>query len=806
MTGFSRRKFLATMAAAGAATAGGGWLGERLWSLVQEGAIRVPRGAGVETWVPSLCTLCPAGCGIRVRLVDGLPVGLRGNKTHPVTAGGLCPAGLSGLEELVHPDRLRTPMRRLGERGSGRWSAISWEEALEEIAAALRGLRQQGRSQDFAVLARPNTSLRRYWIQRVLRAYGSPNLILDEEPEAWRIAWAYVAGSDRVPAVDLDHSDFILSFGHELFETDGHPVWQAKAWGRLRSPEAPLPAQLAWVGTRISPTADRADVRLAIPPGQEAVVALGLVHILLLEDLVDRAFLDRWTTGFRRRSDAASGDPGFEEFVRDRFTPEEVSRRTGLPVSEIFRLGRAFGSAHRPVALAGPSVLRGEGGLTAAMAVLALNLVAGSIGRSGGYVAAGDAPLTLPAPAQPDDVAARGLDTARSGAAGSSSLTAIRNGATRSLASLDPARTRPLSVIFVHGVDPLHDWPGRDATAAALDRADLVVEMLRVPDGTAVHADLLLPETTHLESWGLISSSPRLPFDYAGLQQPAIGPLHDCRSFEDVWFDLARRIGGPVAAAVPAGAYADWLPEAANGLFAAGRGTLAGSDFEERISEFMEDRGWKSAGPDTPAAFWDALRSSGAWVDYPRTERSPSEMLGHAVERFDFWPEELRRDLAGLTGAPIVLSALYTGGVPPDGDTEDSEGFPFRLMLFDTNTLWAGRTVLTPLLLEMTGQREDIAWDSWVEINADTAARLGLADGDRVRLESAAGSLETRALVGQRVPPDVVAMPRGLGRRDNGRFARGLGANPVSLLSSRPDPWTGTTTLAARVRIAAAQG
>src|SRR6516165_5799401 len=108
-TKLSRRQFMTSMAAAGLATAGG------------------------ERWVPTLCRLCPAGCGIRVRLVDGLPVGLQGNRNNPVSAGGLCPARLAGLQGLVHPDRLRSPMRREGPRGSGRWTAITWDEALEQI-------------------------------------------------------------------------------------------------------------------------------------------------------------------------------------------------------------------------------------------------------------------------------------------------------------------------------------------------------------------------------------------------------------------------------------------------------------------------------------------------------------------------------------------------------------------------------------------------------------------------------------------------------------------------------------------------
>jgi anaerobic selenocysteine-containing dehydrogenase len=710
---------------------------------------------------------------------------------------------------LVHPDRLRTPLRREGPRGSGRWTAITWDEALEAIAAPLRQLRLEGHPERFVVLERGDSPLTRLWLDRAMRAYGSPNLVLDGTNETWRAAWAYVAGASHPPAADLAHSDFILSVGHELFETDGHPVWQSKVWGRLRAPAVARPTVLAYVGTRVSPTAARADLRTAVRPGQEATLVLGLVHILIMENLIDRPFLERWTSGHREPA-AGPGvqGPGFESFVRRRYTPEEVSRRTGVPVSEIFRLGRAYGAARRPIALVGPSLLRGEDGLAVAMAVVALNLAVGSVGRAGGYVSGGGAPLALPVPTSPDEVARRGLASPRIDGAASATLGAIAHSPGRLIENLASGKPYPAGVLIVHGTNPLHEWAGGRTLEQAFANVGLVATTCRVLDETAFSADLVLPETSYLESWGMLPSPSLLPIDYVGLQQPAVDPLYHSRSFEDAWFALARRVGGPVAAAVPAGTYAQWLPEAARGLLEAGRGTLAGSEFQGRIADFMESRGWKVAGPGTPAAFWEALRQSGAWVDVPRSERSPADVLGAGVERFGFWPAALLGEAARLAGAPVPAEVIYTGHEAPAGGATDLDAgagaFSLRLLLFDTNTMWGGRTALTPLMLEMTGHREDIAWDSWVEIHPDTAKRLRVESGDRVRVDSPAGSLVTRARLAQVVPTDAVAMLRGLGHRHFGRFASGVGANPLSLVPAGVDRWTGAAVTAVRVRIAPA--
>ena len=790
MTEITRREFLTLFGAAGLGAMASGWYGNRLISLIQDGTLPVPRGAGVETWVPTVCRLCAANCGLRVRKVDGLPVGLEGNRMDPVSAGGLCPAGFSGLQEMVHPDRLRTPMRRSGPRGSGQWTPIGWEDALEEIGARLRRLREAGRPEAFAVLERGDSALTRAWLDRVLEGYGTPNLILDGANEAWRSAWLSIAGIERPPAVDLPRSDFVLSFGHELFDTDGHPVWQSKAWGQLRAASVSHPAVLAFVGPRISPSAARADMRIAVRPGSEAALALGLLHVLIMEDLVNRPFLESWTEGFLAPGPAA-GREGLESLVRRDYSPEDVSRMTGAPVREILRLGRALGAAQRPVALAGSAVLHREDGLATASAIIALNLGIGAVGRVGGYVAAGNPPLTMPPPAPQDAVARRGRAAARVDGAGAGDATRTIHGPTSLIANLESGRPYPLEVLLVHGVNPVHEWPDPKAVARALEHVPLVVVTAGVPDETAAIADIILPEAGFLESWNLVSSALPMPFEHVAIQQPAVPPLYQARPFEDLWFALARRIGGPAAATVPAGSFGDWLPEAAAGLFQAGRGVVSTDAPEARIASFVETRGWKVAGAASREEFWRMLRESGSWIDSPEVAHAPEELLERGHAKFRVGPESTVRD--------------SNGSGRPGGDAGPrpaaAERYPLELLIFDTNTLWRGRTALTPLLLELTGAREDVAWDSWVEIHPETAGRLGIRAGERVQVESAAGSVAARARLAPVVPRDAVALPRGLGHRHFGRFANGVGAHAPTLLSPRSDPRTGATIFTTRVRV-----
>jgi len=114
---------------------------------------------GPETWSPSVCTLCAAGCGMLARVIAGKAVGIKGLPTHPLNRGKLCPKGLAGLQHLYHPDRLRGPARRVGKRREDRWESVGWDEAYEMIAERLIRLRDNGTPDRFGVLTGATASL-----------------------------------------------------------------------------------------------------------------------------------------------------------------------------------------------------------------------------------------------------------------------------------------------------------------------------------------------------------------------------------------------------------------------------------------------------------------------------------------------------------------------------------------------------------------------------------------------------------------------------------------------------------------------
>jgi len=167
----------------------------------------LPREAP-DSWVASVCGACPGGCGIRARLVEGRLAGIAGNPLHPISRGGLCPLGLAGAQLVLHPDRVRGPLRR---SGSGELRPVSWDDALSEVAARLQELRARDLSHTVA-LVDGTRGLSREVAGRFLAVYGSPNHLrgrpwCDDAPtEAMRLTQGAVGPA----AYDLENARFIL--------------------------------------------------------------------------------------------------------------------------------------------------------------------------------------------------------------------------------------------------------------------------------------------------------------------------------------------------------------------------------------------------------------------------------------------------------------------------------------------------------------------------------------------------------------------------------------------------------------------
>ncbi len=775
---FTRRDFLkVTVAAAGTAA-----VLETIPNLsgnqsAQAASTNSIKTSANDVIVAGACSLCPSGCGTLARVADGHVVKLEGNPMHPVNTGSLCPKGQAALELLYHPDRLDGPQKRKGERGSGQWESISWDEAIKTVADKLNALRSAGGPEKLVFMTGDTRGQLRPLFERFMQAFGSPNYVRNESMNvaAARLGVYLTQGVYDEPVYDLENSRYILSFGASLLEAGSNPQRTISGVSYSRRGRATR-SKVVMIDPRQGVTGAKADEWIPIKPGTDAALALGIANVIIRASLFDSDFIHNYSFGFEDFTDEkGKKHKGFMNHVLENYDPAQVEKITGVPSSTIARLAGEFASNAPAVA-----ILPGKGGLLngsisgvyAAMAIHMLNALVGSLDRPGGvltqrYFQAADWPA-LPA----DDVAAKGLATERVDGAGS--LFPLAHSAYQAVADRVQAG-QAVEALFLYDANPIYDAPGGMRFAEAFKKIPLIVSFSAFADETAQYADLILPEATFLERWQ-DDAIHGLGYPGVALRQPAIEARVQSRNTGDVILQIAQAMGGEIAKAFP------W------------------KDFKEVVQFRLKDIGtdWKTfseLGVWLIPGYRYARRGSQHWVNEvvgPDRRNAPRD------GRFDFYSRELfcifgamkKDQLAkfGISASGDPVSLPHYEEAPQAGD---AASFPLRLNVITLMSLGpVSAAANLPTLQEISGMTVGETWDSWLEINPKTAEGLGLSDKAMVWVESPFGKLKTRMRTVKGLRPDVVNMPYNMGHT-TGRFAAGRGVNGLEILNPASEPSSG---------------
>jgi anaerobic selenocysteine-containing dehydrogenase len=558
-----------------------------------------------ENWYATACRGCDAGCGVVVRVVEGRAKKVEGNPGHPVNRGKLCARGQAAVQEPYHPDRLRGPGLRTGDRGMGDFLPISWEDGLGRLVGRLRALQQQGRGGEVVVLTRPLGGHQALVMERFAGALGASWLRLDALPQAAvQEAFRRVLGADRLPELDVARAQYVLSFGADFLGTWLSPVHYGVGYGVFRQgyydAEEFAPRReggrprgyLVQVEPRFSTTAASADEWAPIAPGREGLLALSLAQVILAEGLADPS------------GAAAFGDPR----GLDAYQPERVAQETGIAAERIRRIARDFATRRPSLAFAGGPAAAQTNGTANVAAVLALNLLVGSVGSEGGLLPNPEPFLGLRPTTAPSDLSAW-----------------------QDLA--DRLRGGLVQAVLVYDVNPVHGLPAALGFGEALARAPFVAGFSSFPDETTALADLVLPSHTPLEEWGSSVPSPGPGVRTLTVQQPVVRPLHDTRSFWDVLLTVAGQLGGPLAEALPWPSFKEVLRDGARQLAQEARAGQGQPAEQERFWVELLQRGgwWEDRGREAGDGEWGRNQPpSPSWVP-PRFAGAEEEFPFHLV-------------------------------------------------------------------------------------------------------------------------------------------------------------------------------
>ena len=517
---------------------------------------------GEESWVRTLCQQCAAGCGITVRVMQGESIRtiggqqkrvkavqakkIEGNPEHPISMGGTCARGQAGLQVLYHPDRIQTPLKLSGQRGSGQYQPITWSDAQDLLVEQLQ--QHRATPEALAILTgRANRGTMGTIVERFAAGVGTPNIVSYDpfDPAPIRKAMELVAGVSRLPAADFANANFLLSFNANLFETFLSPVHNIYSYGHMRQGRPGIRGHFVQAEPRLSQTAACADEWLPIKPGTEGLLALSMAHVIVNEKLYNAEFVAQNTTGFAEWS-ATLGD----------YAPDKIAAQIDVPATSIQRVAREFAS-RRPSVAVGDS--RDVASLTA---IYALNALVGAFNAPGGILLGADE-ATGPVPAGA---------ASRLPASGSKPGPDIHT-------LMGAIGGNQVKALLLFDTNPLFTLPEAEKLRSALANVPFIASFASFLDESSVMADLILPSHTTLERWVDDVPEPGTGVAIRTIGQPVVEPRWDTRDPGNVLIETAKALGSNVAAALPFADMAAAVKESFRSVHAQA-GAAADADFE----------------------------------------------------------------------------------------------------------------------------------------------------------------------------------------------------------------------------------
>lgn len=723
----------------------------------------------VEHWVPTVCKACPGGCGILVRKIDDRAVKIEGNPLHPMNKGRVCPKGQAGLQLLYSPDRIRAPLKKVGNRDSGKWETLNWEEALQTVTSRLLQLRNAGKSHTVIYLSQNSNDSSDDLIKRFLRVYGTPNYLAIDDWAALKKAYHLTQGVYDVLALDLENAKYVLSFGADFLTNWPNLMENQRTFGEKR---AKRDIKIVQVEPRFSLEASRADDWIPITPGTEGLLALGIASVIIKERLYNEIFINKFTMFFEDWIDEKEKRKiGFKNSILRDIRLDHISDLTGVPLRTIIEIAKEF-SANKPaLAVADCNLSFHEKGFFNILAVQFLNALVGNIDSPGGILRQRKAPLTEMPPVALDDSAKKALSQERIDKTQGHGLAFEALNIENFIKSALNQAPYEINCLILSKSLPGFFFQGLKRTKEIQKNIPFIVSFSPFLDEQSSLADIILPDATYFEKWqdGHVSSLSKIPV--VGIGRPVIKPLYQSKPFEDILLTLTKRMGPDLSQNFPWSSYKELLLDRMKGLFMAKRGSVFATPYEEAQLRLLEERGWWIPQHDSLDAFMKDLLNKGGWQDPSYHFNERSYIYQSPSRKFEFFPSLQPQD----------LKTQFSG---------NSSEYPFHLYLYDLPYSSEDSGANMPWFQETLGFRFNLLWKTWVEINPDTAKELEIHDKDLIYVESPFGKVEGIAKVFPGIKPQIIGIP--VNKKEN---VLGQGEkknnNPLTLLGETYDEQTG---------------
>lgn len=464
---------------------------------------------------PSVCSLdCPDQCGLLLHKKDGKIIKVQGDPDHPVTKGNICNKVRNMTARLYDPNRLKQPLKRIGPKGEGNFAPISWEEAIDTITSKWKDLIKMHGPESilpYSFYGNMGNLSAEGMDRRFFHKLGASMLERSICNAAGSVGYSYtMGGSFGIDPEETIHTKLFIMWGINAVSTNMHQVTLAQQ-ARKNG------AKVVVIDVHKNQTGKWADWFIPILPGTDSALALGLMHILYAENLVDQPFLDEYTVG------AAE----LREHVRQ-YDPATVSAITGVPIDDLYELARMYGTTSPSFVRIGNGLQHHDNGGMAVRTIACLPALTGQWMAEGGGAIKGNSgylAFNINALRRPDLLQNKATRTINMNQIGQALM----------------EKENPIRSMFVYGSNPALVAPNANKVQEGLMREDLftVVHDLFLTE-TAMFADLVLPATSSYETEDFYNS---YWHNYVQIQKPVVEKYGESKSNVELFKQLAVGMG-----------------------------------------------------------------------------------------------------------------------------------------------------------------------------------------------------------------------------------------------------------------------
>lgn len=804
----NRRNFLKASAVTGLFAAGATQTKPVLNAFstkTQASAENKPQGE----WIASTCQGCTAWCAVQIYRIDGRATKVRGNPNAKANHGHSCVRSHLGLQQVYDPDRVKQPMKRTnpkkGRDEDPQFVPISWEEAMDTIADKIIELRDNNETHKFSLWRGRYTALNEILYGTMPKIIGTPNNISHSSICAESEKFGRYYTESYWGYADYDHANtfYEIFWGGDPIATNRQVPHTASIWGDLKDR-----AKLACVDPRLSTTAAKSDEWLPVIPGEDGALAVAFAHVLLTEELWYKPFVGDFKDGKNKFVEGKTvNENDFEEIqthglvkwwnlaLKDK-TPAWAAERSGIPEEQIYRVARDFGrAAPKAISFSSPgSSMAVRGGYTA-LAQAALNGLVGSADNEGGVISGGEECPVNSFPeydAYIDEIAEKGASMDRIDHGGRLELpglkdsksggTKVTNSVADAILNSDPY---DLKVVISYWNNFNFSNQGTDRWDEALAKLPFMVHMT-VNSAEQTHfADIVLPVPHSMfERLSPVRGSNGNLYTHLHMQNKVIESPFDIRvdETEIPWMlgEALEKKGFSNLIDYFRNEFAD--PET-------GKKPENGEEFNEIATKMYTQPLWDPSVEKKGDTIngWEELKEIGTWNSIPYQFRQKWDgNWGTETGQFEFYSETLKIALQGhadkhnVSIDEVMEATLQTergemAFVPhyePAYRVGDEDEYPLIFTEHRSKLNREGRSANLSWYQEFKNvDPGDEAWDDVVKINPIDAKKLGIVNGDQVKLTTPTGTITVHAKLWEGTRPGVVSKCYGQGHWAYGHIA-----------------------------------